>query len=56
MNSHFIDGFARSSDIGHAEIVLPTAACMRVAQTPATGDARKRTARRCFSAATGACR
>jgi hypothetical protein len=56
MNSHSIDGFAGSLDIRRAEIVLPKAACMRMVQTPATGDARKRMARRCFSAATGACR
>jgi hypothetical protein len=56
MNGHFIDGFARSSDIGRAEIALPKVTRMRMAQTPATGDARKRMARRCFSAATGACR
>lgn len=56
MNGHFIDGVARSSDIGRAEIALPKVTRMRMAQTPATGDARKRMARRCFSAATGACR
>jgi hypothetical protein len=56
MNSHFIDGFARSLDIGRAEIALPKVARMRMARTPATGDVRKRMARRCFSAATGACR
>jgi hypothetical protein len=55
MNSHFIDRFARSLDIGHADIALPKVHRMRMAQTPATGDARKRMARRCFSAATGAC-
>jgi hypothetical protein len=55
MNSRFIDGFARSLDIGRAEIVLPKVTRMSMAQTPATGDARKRMARRCFSAATGAC-
>jgi hypothetical protein len=54
MNSHFIDGFVRSSDIGPADIVLSKV--MRMVQTPATGDARKRMARHCFSAATGACR
>jgi hypothetical protein len=56
MNSHFIDGEARSSDIREADIVLPKVTRMRMAQTPATVDARKRMARRCFSAATGACR
>jgi hypothetical protein len=56
MNSHFIDDFAGSLDIGCAEIGLPKTNCMRMVQTPATGDARKRMARRCVSAATGACR
>jgi hypothetical protein len=56
MNGHFIDGFTRSSDKGRAEIVLPKVTCMRTSQKQATGDARKRMARRCFSAATGACR
>jgi hypothetical protein len=56
MNSHFIDGFVRSLDIGHAEIALPKVTRMRMAQTSATVDVRKRMARRCFSAATGACR
>jgi hypothetical protein len=56
MNSDFIDGFAGSLDIRWADMVLPKVSRMRMAQTPATGDARKRMARRCFSAATGACR
>ncbi|MBV8926089.1 MAG: hypothetical protein JOZ74_12045 [Bradyrhizobium sp.] len=56
MNGHFIDDFASSSDIDRAGIGLPKVARMRMAQTPVTGDARKRMARRCFSAATGACR
>jgi hypothetical protein len=56
MNGHFIDGFARSSDIGCAEIALPKVTRMRMAQAAATGNARKRMAQRCFSAATGACR
>ena len=45
MNSHFIDRFARSLDIARAEIILPKVTRMRLAQTPATGDARKRVAR-----------
>jgi hypothetical protein len=56
MNGHFIDGFARSLDIRRADLALPKVHRVRMAQTPATGDARKRMARRCFSAATGACR
>jgi hypothetical protein len=56
MNSHFIDGFARSLDIDRAEIALPKVTRMRMVQTSATVDVRKRTARRCFSAATGICR
>src|SRR4029077_21166865 len=56
MNSHFIDGFAGSLDIRYADMILSKVIRMRMAQTPATGDARKRMARRCFSAATGACR
>lgn len=56
MNGHFIDGFAKSSDIGRAEIVLPKVIRMRAYRKQATGDVRKRMARRCFSAAIGACR
>jgi hypothetical protein len=56
MNGHFIDRFVRSSDIGRAEIVAPKVTRMRASQRQATGDVRKRMARRCFSAATGACR
>jgi hypothetical protein len=56
MNSHFIDGFAGSLDIRCADMFLSKVIRMRMAQTPATGDARRRMARRCFSAATGACR
>jgi hypothetical protein len=56
MNSHFIDGFARSLDVRHAETVLPKVTRMRMAKTSAIVDVRKRTARHCFSAATGACR
>jgi hypothetical protein len=56
MNSHFIDGFAGSLDIGRAEMFCQKVARMRMARTPATGDMRKLMARRCFSAATGACR
>jgi hypothetical protein len=54
MNSHFIDGFAGSLDIRCADMFLSKVIRMRMAQTPATRDARKRMARRCFSAATGA--
>jgi hypothetical protein len=56
MKGHFIDDSAKSSDIREADIVLPRVVRMRMAQTSATGDARKRMSRRCFSAATGACR
>jgi hypothetical protein len=56
MNGHFIDGFAGSLDIRCADMFLSKVIRMRMAQTPATGDARRRMARRCFSAATGACR
>jgi hypothetical protein len=56
MNSHFIDGFAGSLDIRCADMFLSKVIRMKMAQTPATRDARKRMARRCFSAATGACR
>ncbi|MCP1845561.1 hypothetical protein ACVIHI_008972 [Bradyrhizobium sp. USDA 4524] len=56
MKSHFIDGLAKSLDIRQAEIALPKAIGMRMAQTPATGDVRKHWLRRCFSAATDACR
>jgi hypothetical protein len=54
MESLFIDDFAKSSDIRRADIVLPKVTRMRMAQSPATVDVRKRLARRCFSAATGA--
>jgi hypothetical protein len=56
MNCHFIDGFARSMDIGRAEVVLPRVIRMRKNRKQATGNVRKRMARRCFSAVTGACR
>jgi hypothetical protein len=56
MNSHFIDGFAGSLDICWADMVLPKVSRMKMAQTPASEDVRKHWARRCFSAATGACR
>jgi hypothetical protein len=56
MNSHFIDGFAGSLDIRSAEIAPQKVHRVRMAQTLATGDVRKRMAQRCFSAATGACR
>jgi hypothetical protein len=56
MKSHFIDGLAKSSDIREADIVLPRVILMRMAQTPAIRDVHKHRARRCFSAATGACR
>jgi hypothetical protein len=56
MNCHFVDGFARSSDIGRAEILLQKVARMRTSYTEATGDVRKRMARRRFSSATAACR
>jgi hypothetical protein len=46
----------RSLDIGCAEVVLQRVFRMRTSQKQATGDVRKRTARRCFSAVTGACR
>jgi hypothetical protein len=56
MKGHFIDDLAKSSDIRRADMFLSKVIRMRMAQTPATGDARRRMARRCFSAATGACR
>jgi len=56
MNGHFIDHFAKSSDIRCVDVVLPKITRMRMSQAPASGDVRKRMARRCFSAATGACR
>jgi hypothetical protein len=56
MNGHFIDDSASSLDIHCADMALPKVHRMRMARTPATGDARKRVAGRCFSAATGACR
>ena len=56
MKRHFIDDLAKSSDIRPPDMFLSKVTRMRMAQRPATRDARKRTARRCFSAATGACR
>jgi hypothetical protein len=56
MNSHFIDRLGRSLDIDHAEIPLPKVTRMRMDQTPAIANVHKRMMRRCFSAATGACR
>ncbi|MGY3606309.1 MULTISPECIES: hypothetical protein [unclassified Bradyrhizobium] len=56
MKGHFIDGLAKSLDICEVEIALPKVVGMKMAQTPAIRDVRKHGARRCFSAATGACR